>query len=90
MNAVDALFDLGRRLSELRAERGMTQDQLSELLEIDPTHLRRIEGGRVDVGVEMLTRFANAFGCMDLRELFEAPKSRAVTKGRPKGRKPAT
>lgn len=37
---------LGQKIKELRKARALTQDQLSELLDIDNRHLSRIEQGK--------------------------------------------
>lgn len=79
------LFDIGRRIAELRAARGLTQEQLAERLGIDPTHLQKIEGGRLNVTVRTLVTLAAALGCTP-GELFEAPQSREVKVGRPRRR----
>lgn len=81
------LFDLGRRVQELRVARGLTQDQFAELLSLDPSYLRRIEGGRINLGVRKLVQVAELLGCVSVAELFEAPRSREVKPGRPRRRK---
>jgi uncharacterized Tic20 family protein len=40
--------DLGLKVSELRKEKGLTQEQLAELCEVTPRTIQRIEGGEVD------------------------------------------
>ena len=88
MDAAEVLFDLGRRVAELREVRGLTQDALSELLEIDPSHLRRIEAGRLNIGVRMIVRLTNALELQSVQDLFVAPSSRATKPpGRPRRRK---
>lgn len=36
---------LGKRINEVRKDRGFTADKLSELCNINATYLRQIEGG---------------------------------------------
>jgi uncharacterized Tic20 family protein/DNA-binding Xre family transcriptional regulator len=40
--------DLGLKVSELRQQKGLTQEQLAELCEISPRTIQRIESGDVD------------------------------------------
>ena len=40
--------DLGQKVSELRLQKGLTQEQLAELCEISPRTIQRIESGEVD------------------------------------------
>ncbi|MEI8234212.1 MAG: helix-turn-helix transcriptional regulator [Verrucomicrobiota bacterium] len=50
-------------LSRLRMERGFTQEQLCELAEIDRSYLQRIESGRSNPTLQVLTRLKKALGC---------------------------
>ncbi len=40
--------DLGRRVAELRKQKGLTQEQLAEKCEVNPRTIQRIELGEVD------------------------------------------
>src|SRR5512139_4090384 len=40
--------DLGLKVSELRQQKGLTQEQLAEFCEISPRTIQRIESGEVD------------------------------------------
>jgi uncharacterized Tic20 family protein/DNA-binding Xre family transcriptional regulator len=40
--------DLGIKVSELRQQKGLTQEQLAELCEVSPRTIQRIESGEVD------------------------------------------
>ena len=40
--------DLGLKVTELRQEKGLTQEQLAEKCEVSPRTIQRIEGGEVD------------------------------------------
>ena len=44
-------------------ERGFTQEQLCELAEIDRSYLQRIESGRSNPTLQVLTRLKKALGC---------------------------
>ena len=54
----DLLLVLAARLRALRIERGLTQDQLGERAGMDPAEIRRLESGRRDPGVRVLSRLA--------------------------------
>ena len=45
---------LGNTIRAARIKKGFTQEQLSELLEITPAHLKHIEGGRRNPSVPLL------------------------------------
>jgi transcriptional regulator with XRE-family HTH domain len=40
--------DLGLKISELRQQKGLTQEQLAQLCEVSPRTIQRIESGEVD------------------------------------------
>lgn len=78
-----ALKDVGRRLAELRRERGWTQEELAERLGLQTNNLQRIELGMQNLTVRSLVRLSNGLG-VALGELFEQPRNRAVRPGRPR------
>jgi transcriptional regulator with XRE-family HTH domain len=53
---------VGRRVQKLRAARGLTQEQLSDLAEVGQGTLSRIENGRLDTGLTNLYRLAKVLG----------------------------
>ncbi len=61
---------LGRRVKELRKLRGLSQEYLSEMVDIDPKHLSRIEVGRSFPSLDTLERLANALK-VELKDFFE-------------------
>jgi transcriptional regulator with XRE-family HTH domain len=74
---------LGARIGELRAARGLTQEQASEQLGMLTPNYARIEQGRANATVETLVRIARAFDVAVL-ELFRKPKRIVARKpGRP-------
>jgi transcriptional regulator with XRE-family HTH domain len=78
------LRDLGRRVAEIRVTAGMTQEQFAERrLKVSPKYLQRIEAGRANLTVTSLVTLADALS-VDVRELFRAPKSRDMRRGRPR------
>lgn len=47
-------IDLGNAIRTARMKKGYTQEQLSELLDITPAHLKHMEGGRRNPSVPLL------------------------------------
>ena len=78
----DLLRDLGRRVAELRAARGLTQQQFAEELEVAVRYLQGIEAGHENLSVRSLSKLADALE-VEVRELFNEPMDRSVRKGRP-------
>jgi len=64
----DKLF--GKRIKELREKKGLTQEQLSELVEMDPRSLSRIETGSNFTTVEKLKKIAQILD-VEVKDLFE-------------------
>ena len=90
MRGVDAdaaLFELGRRINELRAGAGLTQEALAERIAMDVKDVQKIEAGEVNITFRTLVRLADALGC-SLGELVAPPTSRAVKVGRPRKKAP--
>jgi transcriptional regulator with XRE-family HTH domain len=69
------LSDLGRRVAELRAANGETQEQLAERLGWWPRQVQRIEAGQANLSVESVAELALALGA-DVAELFDPPTNR--------------
>lgn len=61
---------LGVRIKELRRMKGLTQDQLSQRVNIDPKHLSRIEVGRGFPSLDTLDKLANVLK-VELSAFFE-------------------
>jgi transcriptional regulator with XRE-family HTH domain len=56
------LRTLGKRVRELRHERGFSQEKLAELAEVHENHIRRIEGGTANPSYLVVARIARALG----------------------------
>lgn len=76
------LRNIGRRLAELRADCGVTQDRLAERLSISTRYVQNVEAGRVNVSVRALVEWANALDT-PLAALLEAPQTMRARPGRP-------
>jgi transcriptional regulator with XRE-family HTH domain len=61
---------LGARIKELRKTKRLTQEELSEMVDIDPKHLSRIEVGRSYPSLDALERMAIALD-VELKDFFE-------------------
>lgn len=76
--------DVGRRVAEIRAERGLTQEQLAERAGVLPKYIQRIEWGRENLSIESLVNLANLLRT-DVKALFEEPQTRRRRRpGRPR------
>lgn len=73
---------VGRRIAELRTERGWTQETFAEALGVSIQYLRRIELAQTNVTLAQLVRLANALHVAP-KALFEPPASLIVQRGRP-------
>lgn len=71
-------------MREVRRERGWTQEQAAERLQLDVRELRRVESGRVNMTVASLARLARGLGTT-VRALFDPPANRSPRRpGRPR------
>ena len=55
---------IGKRIAELRKERGLSQTRLAQLTGFDRGYIAKIELGTFDIGIENLTKISNALGVM--------------------------
>lgn len=65
--------NLGLRIKELRAERGITQEELAERCEMFRTYMSRIESGLANPTLTMLYVMAEALQ-VDVRDLLQPPE----------------
>ena len=61
---------IGARIKELRRAKNLSQDQLSERVEIDPKHLSRIELGKSFSSLETLEGISEVLQ-VELKDLFD-------------------
>lgn len=76
------LRDVGRRVAELRAARGWTQEVFAERAEVSVGYVRQVETGRENLTLTSLAKIS-ALLDVDAAELFSAPASRERRRGRP-------
>ena len=55
--------DIGQRIKAKRMEKGFTQEQLSEMVAIGPSHMSHIESGTTVPSFEVFVSIINALGC---------------------------
>jgi transcriptional regulator with XRE-family HTH domain len=60
-------------IKEWRAFRGMTQEDLAELIDMTPSNLSQLERGRINYTQETLEAAAKALGCSVVDLLSRAP-----------------
>ena len=74
---------IGKRIQEFRKKRGMTQEELSEVIEISPHYLSALERGIYNIKLETLVKILNCLDC-SADEVFcdVVNRSCAVTSGR--------
>jgi len=71
---------IGKRIQEYRKKKGVTQEQLSEFLDISPHYLSALERGIYNIKLETLVKILNYLDC-SADEIFcdVVNKSFAVT-----------
>ena len=69
------LIAFGLRLKELRIERGLSQEELGHLADLDRTYISGIERGTRNVGLINVFRIAKALGVTPAT-LFTEAKAR--------------
>ncbi|AAM25221.1 transcriptional regulator with XRE-family HTH domain [Caldanaerobacter subterraneus subsp. tengcongensis MB4] len=66
--------EIGRRLWELRRQRGFTREQAARYLGISQKQLARYEKGREKISTDVLERLAGLYGC-DYKYLLDDNES---------------
>lgn len=62
MNKEEQRQRIGQRIADLRKQRGITQQTLADLTEMQRNHISRIESGKYSVGFDTLQVIAEALG----------------------------
>lgn len=62
-------MDVGKRIKELREQRGISQNRFADFAGISQTHLRRVELGLADITVGHLQLVCDALG-ISVKEFF--------------------
>ena len=74
---------IGKKIQEFRKKRGITQEELSEIIDISPHYLSALERGIYNIKLETLVKILNHLDC-SADEVFcdVVNKSCAVTSNR--------
>ncbi len=54
---------IGKRIQQIRKRKGLTQEQLSELIDISPHYLSALERGVYNIKLETLVKILNHLDC---------------------------
>ena len=54
---------VGKRIAQLRKEKGLTQEQLSAITGLDRANIAKIEKGRYNTGIDIIGKLCDALGC---------------------------
>lgn len=65
----DLKAKFGRRLRQLREEKGLTQEQIAFRARLSREYLSRIESGKRNVSLDVIERLSEALG-VDVQKLF--------------------
>ena len=65
----DIKVKFGKRAKELRLLKGVSQEKLAELADLDRTYIPGIEAGKRNVSLEVIEKIAKAFS-MSISELL--------------------
>jgi UDP-N-acetylglucosamine 1-carboxyvinyltransferase len=60
-------WEVGGRIRQARRERGLTQEQLAELVSVDVKTISRAENGRYQIGIDQVARIARALAVPSAR-----------------------
>jgi len=81
-NPAELRRTVGRRIAELRAGRGLTQQKLAERLGVSTRYVQRVESGSKNLTLTSLAEIANVLR-VAVVDLFASPVSTTVRPGRP-------
>lgn len=74
MDVRELYRSVGRRIGEVRAARGITQEQIAEQLDVTVGYIQQVETGRKNLSLKSLATFADALGTV-VSEFFTLPQS---------------
>ena len=67
---MDVKLKFGLKIKELRKLKGISQEKLANLAEIDRTYLPTIEKGERNVSIVVIKKLAHAL-CVKIKDLFD-------------------
>lgn len=62
--------ELGRRIKELRREKGYSQEKFALLIDMDRTYFASVEAGKRNVSIQNIKKISDGLG-ITLSELFK-------------------
>ena len=74
----NTLTMLGKRIADLRAKKGFTQEQLAEKLEYSPNHISKLESARTNPSFELLVSISKVLD-IEIKELFNFDEYQTTT-----------
>ncbi|MCI8590141.1 MAG: helix-turn-helix transcriptional regulator [Clostridiales bacterium] len=54
---------IGKRIQEFRKRKGLTQDDLAEMIDISPNYLSALERGVYNISIDLLIKIMNCLDC---------------------------
>lgn len=72
---------LGKRVKQIRKERGMSQEQLAEKIDVSVPHMSNIENGKTKFSLQVLISLANALQVSPDALLVEQVDERGKVRG---------
>lgn len=61
---------IGERIRQIRTKRGLSQEALAHIAELDRTYINSIENGKRNVGIENIEKIATALN-VALKDFFD-------------------
>ncbi len=65
----EVLIKFGKRIKQLREERGISQEKLGELAKVHRTYVGMIERGEKNITLSNIYKFSKSLG-VNIRDLF--------------------
>ena len=78
----ELLRDVGQRVAQARRDRGWTQEQLAEAIEVEPVSLSRLETGHRALSLSTLAQVAEVLG-VGLGDLLDVARELPVPEHAP-------
>ena len=67
-------YAIGQRIRRVRKARGLSQEKISELVDISPTHMSHIETGNTKLSLPVLVAIADALDVRVDSLLYDEPR----------------
>lgn len=67
---MDELVLIGKRISEIRNKRGLTQEKLAEMVNYSANHIAKLESARTNPSFDLLVNISKALD-IEVKDLFD-------------------